>query len=81
MQLNKLPALSMSIKFFYIANGSIHLKEEGQPARLIESRFGASLIDRVERIRERNAWKCFRSICAAMADFCLPMAAAFFFFP
>jgi hypothetical protein len=57
MQLNKLPALSMSIKFFYIANGRIHLKEEGQPARLIESRFGASLIDRVERIRERNAWK------------------------
>jgi hypothetical protein len=47
----------MSMKFFYIANGKIHLKEAGQPARLIESRFGASLIDRVERIRERNAWK------------------------
>jgi len=47
----------MSMNFLYIAGGKIHLKEADQPARVIESRFGESLVDRVQRIRERNTWK------------------------
>lgn len=41
----------------YITQGKINLKQPDQPARLIESKFGQSLIDRASQIQERNAWK------------------------
>src|SRR5215469_6851264 len=47
----------MSRTVLYIAQGKIHLKEPGQPARLIESKFGESLIARAAQIHGRNAWK------------------------
>src|SRR5262249_62302613 len=47
----------MSRTVLYIAQGKIHLKEPGKPARPIESKFGQSLIDRATRIHNRNAWK------------------------
>jgi hypothetical protein len=47
----------MSRSVLYITQGKINLKEPGKPARLIESKFGQSLIDRASRIHERNAWK------------------------
>ncbi len=47
----------MSASVLYIARGKINLKEPNKPARLIESKFGQSLIDRASRIQERNAWK------------------------
>jgi len=43
--------------FFYVAQGKIHLKEGDKPARLIESKFGQSLVDRASQIQKRNAWK------------------------
>lgn len=48
---------AMSRTVLYIAQGKIHLKEPGKPARPIESKFGQSLIDRATRIHNRNAWK------------------------
>ena len=47
----------MSPAVLYITQGKINLKEPGQPARLIESKFGQSLIDRAAQIHERTAWK------------------------
>ena len=47
----------MSRSVLYITQGRIHLKEPDKPARLIESKFGQSLIDRAGMIKERNAWK------------------------
>ena len=47
----------MSVSVLYITKGKITLKEPNKPARLIESRFGQSLIDRASQIQERNAWK------------------------
>jgi hypothetical protein len=43
--------------FFYVAQGKIHLKEPGKPARQIESKFGQSLVDRNSQIQRRNSWK------------------------
>lgn len=43
--------------FYYVAQGKIHLKEPGKPARLIESKFGQSLVDRNSQIQRRNSWK------------------------
>src|SRR5215471_12757695 len=50
-------AHTMSPAVLYITQGKINLKEPGQPARLIESKFGQSLIDRAAQIHERTAWK------------------------
>jgi hypothetical protein len=47
----------MSRSVLYITHGKINLKEPDKPPRLIESKFGQSLIDRASRIRERNDWK------------------------
>lgn len=47
----------MNPDILYITHGKISLKQPNQPARLIESRFGQSLIDRASQIQERNAWK------------------------
>lgn len=47
----------MSQTVVYITQGRIHVKEPGKPARLIESKFGQSLIDRASQIHNRNAWK------------------------
>jgi hypothetical protein len=41
----------------YIAQGSLNVQEPGRPARLVESKFGRSLIDRACQIQQRNAWK------------------------
>jgi hypothetical protein len=47
----------MSRSILYITHGKINLKEPDKPPRLIESKFGQSLIDRASSIRERNNWK------------------------
>jgi len=47
----------MSQNVLYIALGKINLLEPGRPARLIESKFGQSLIHRASEIKQRNAWK------------------------
>lgn len=47
----------MSRSVLYIAQGKLHLKEPNKPARLIESKFGQSLIARASQIYNRNAWK------------------------
>lgn len=47
----------MSRSVLYIAQGKLHLKEPNKPPRLIESKFGRSLIDRASQIYNRNAWK------------------------
>src|SRR5262249_40426069 len=47
----------MSRTVLYIAQGKINLKEPGKPSRLIESKFGQSLIDRASQAHNRNAWK------------------------
>lgn len=47
----------MHESFLYVAQGRIHLKEPGKPARLIESKFGQSLVDRNSQIQRRNSWK------------------------
>jgi hypothetical protein len=47
----------MKPSVLYIAQGKINLLEPGRPARLIESKFGQSVIDRAARIQQRNAWK------------------------
>lgn len=47
----------MSAPVAYIAQGRINLLEPGRPARLIESKFGQSLLDRATQIQQRNAWK------------------------
>jgi hypothetical protein len=47
----------MSRSVLYVTQGKINLKEPDKPARLIESKFGQSLIDRASVIQERNAWK------------------------
>jgi hypothetical protein len=47
----------MSTRIAYIAQGKIHLLEPGRPARLIESKFGQSVLDRASQIQQRNAWK------------------------
>jgi len=47
----------MHDSFLYVAQGKIHFKEAGKPARLIESKFGQSLVDRASQIHQRNAWK------------------------
>src|SRR5215471_3667496 len=47
----------MSTHVAYIAQGKIHLLEPGQPARLVESKFGQSVLDRASQIQQRNAWK------------------------
>src|SRR5215470_15118254 len=47
----------MKPSVIYIAQGKINLQEPGRPVRLIESKFGQSVIDRASRIQERNAWK------------------------
>lgn len=47
----------MHCTVLYITQGKLHLKEPDKPARLIESKFGQSLIDRAARIHNRNAWK------------------------
>ncbi len=49
--------LGMSTSVLYIAQGRINLQEPGRPTRLIESKFGQSLIDRACQIQQRNAWK------------------------
>jgi hypothetical protein len=41
----------------YIAQGKINLLEPGRPPRLIESKFGQSVIDRAAQIQQRNVWK------------------------
>lgn len=43
--------------FFYIAQGKIHLREPNGSTRVIDSKFGQSLSDRANQIRQRNAWK------------------------
>jgi hypothetical protein len=43
--------------FLYIAQGRIFLKEPDQPPKQVESIFAQSLVDRVQQIRQRNAWK------------------------
>jgi hypothetical protein len=47
----------MKPNVFYIAQGKINLLEPGRPPRLIESKFGQSVIDRAAQIQQRNAWK------------------------
>jgi hypothetical protein len=47
----------MDESFLYVAQGKIYCKEPGKPARLIESRFGQSLVDRNSQIQRRNSWK------------------------
>ena len=47
----------MTTRVAYIAVGKIHLLEPGRPARLVESKFGQSLLDRASQIQQRNAWK------------------------
>lgn len=47
----------MQVSFLYVAQGKIYLKEPGTQARLIESKFGQSLIERNNQIHQRNAWK------------------------
>src|SRR5215471_2315519 len=50
-------ANAMTRTVVYITQGKINLKEPGKPARLIESKFGQSVIDRASQIYNRNAWK------------------------
>ncbi|HEY6253934.1 MAG TPA: hypothetical protein VI685_28600 [Candidatus Angelobacter sp.] len=47
----------MSRTVLYVTQGKINLKEPGKRARVIESKFGQSLIDRASQIYNRNAWK------------------------
>jgi hypothetical protein len=47
----------MGFDIIYVAQGRIHFKEPGKPARAIESKFGQSLIDRTNQIHQRNSWK------------------------
>lgn len=47
----------MGQTFLYVAQGRINLKEPDRPARVIESKFGQSLVDRATQIQQRNAWK------------------------
>ncbi len=47
----------MHESFLYVSQGKIHLKEPDKPARLIESKFGQSLVDRNSQIQRRNSWK------------------------
>lgn len=47
----------MKPRVAYIAQGKIHLLEPGHPARLVESKFGQSVLDRTSQIQQRNAWK------------------------
>lgn len=47
----------MKPSVLYIAQGKINLLEPGRPPRLIESKFGQSVIDRAAKIQQRNAWK------------------------
>ena len=48
---------AMNISVLYIALGKMNLLEPGRPPRVIESKFGQSLINRAGEIRQRNAWK------------------------
>ena len=47
----------MDQTFVYVAQGTINLKEPERAARVIDSKFGQSLVDRAGQIRQRNAWK------------------------
>ena len=47
----------MPHSFLYIAQGRIFFKESGQAAKQVESVFAQSLADRMQQIRQRNAWK------------------------
>src|SRR5947209_5720561 len=41
----------------YVAEGRLYTQRPGEPAKLLDSAFVQTILDRVERNRQRNEWK------------------------